>query len=152
VKNVRKWYKGIKTYFDNKKMYQILLKINNHTELTVEENKELDYWVFAYDHRHKLYKQLKTVIELQKELSAAKETEILNVSRRIKGIVPKVYINVQTGCGYDRMRSDLLFGLKTFGNEIALKLIRGKMQGAIFFLMLVLVAIGAFVFWIFRFS
>lgn len=112
--HVKRLYTRIETYFDNKEMYQILLKVNNQTELTEEERKELDYWILAYEHRDELFKKLKMVIELQNEVSTVSDHEIINVCRKIKANVPKRYTNIQAGSNYLQKRSALLTGLKMF--------------------------------------
>lgn len=147
-----KLYKSIETYFCNKEIFQILLKFNNQTELTDKEMKDLDYWMLAYNHRDELFKQLKKTIEVQNEIEKINiEADIGTFLDRIKRIVPDKYIKISQKEDISIIRSNLLKGVKEYGNEIVLKLIRDHMWWGILSFILAFLAIFILIYLIIRF-
>lgn len=108
MKKKIKWlYKSVISYFDNREMYQILLKYNNGLPLTLKERQELDYWVYVYEYRSKLYKHLTEVIELQQQIRMVDgRTELYRFLDKIKMCVPAKYLD--TSKDVDLLQCDQL--------------------------------------------
>ena len=136
-------------YFGNAQLFQLLLKYNNQTHLTAEEGEILEIWAVAHKYRHIAFKELNEIIELQKELSSAKTSDIMKSWEIIKEKVPEQYINPPVQSDWLLIRQSLLLGLKNYGNELVLGLIKGEMWGKIYsvggILVSIILVIGIFI-------
>lgn len=147
IKNTRNLFEKVTHYFDNLKMHQILLKYNNGDELTIQEKKDLDYWVYVYEHRNKLFKQLTLVIELHQQLKIINDyTDLLNLFRRVREKVPIEYFETSGNNDFYSLQLSISHGLKRYSIELCLRMIRGHMWGAIFSFIGVLLLMAALVF------
>jgi hypothetical protein len=152
-KEIKLLYKRAISYFDNMEMYQILLKYNNGIHLTVKERQELDYWIYVYDYRSKLYKHLTEVIELQQQIRMVDQrTDLYRFLDKVKECVPAKYIDTSTDTDFFGMRSTVAKGLKSYSTELVLRLIRNHMWGAIIAFIAILVLVIFLIFMIIRFS
>lgn len=141
------------SYFDNQAMYQILLKYNNQTELSVKEKQELDYWVYVYDHRNKLFKHLTYVIELQNELKAVVHVnDLFRLIQKIKGSVPLKYMDISNKNDFHSIHAAVTMGLRNYSAELVLRMIRGHMWGGIIVALSVLILVVFILFMVIWFS
>ena len=69
-------------------------------EFTEDEQKKIDKWINSSEERKRIFQELKSCIEFQKQLSVAEGAEVKEVLRKLKEVYPQRFSEVSEDISY----------------------------------------------------
>jgi hypothetical protein len=93
-----KIYKRFLAFFSNEEVLQLFLKFSEG-ELSDDEKKKIDKWVYVNEERRLMFENLKKKIKFQKMLSIANEGNVKNILKDLQEAFPGEYDDIPDGLG-----------------------------------------------------